>query len=265
MERIRNKKILITGASSGIGAATAKILAKEGAILFLLARNEVKLQQICDEIISSGGTAYSFPTDVTDYKQVIATSDLIKKEHGTPDILLNNAGSGQWKFIEDTSYEEVKNFMAVPYFGAFYLTKAFLPEMKKRNSGQIINMTSYAGFIPFSGATAYIAARKAMIGFHEALNADLYHTKIKCSLAYFAKVQSTYWQHNDGSEERLPTAQILIPVIKPEQAALAILKGIKRNRSHIYTPFMIAVMNFFIQYTPRITRFIILKTGFYKK
>lgn len=261
---IKNKKILITGASSGIGAATAKALAKEGAILFLLARNKEKLQQICDEITSHGETAYSFPTDVSDYKQVVATANLIKKEHGTPDVLLNNAGSGQWKFIEDTAYEEVQDFMAVPYFGAFYLTKAFLTEMKERNSGQIINMTSYAGFIPFSGATAYIAARKAMIGFHEALSADLYHTNIKCSLAYFAKVQSTYWQHNDGSEERLPTAQVLIPVITPEKAAAAIVKGIKRQNSHIYTPFMVGVMNLFIQYMPRITRFIILKTGFYK-
>jgi short-subunit dehydrogenase len=261
---LQNKIVLITGASSGIGAATAKAFAKAGSTVLLVARNEEKLIKVVDEISQSGGKAKYFTSDISDYNLVIKLAERIQSEVGTPDILINNAGQGIWKFIGETEYNEVSEMMAVPYFAAFYMTKAFLPFMQKQNSGHIVNMTSYAGFIAFSGATAYIAARTAMIGFHNALTADLYGTKIKTSLAYFAKVKSDYWQNNPGSEERLPTSQALIPVITTEKAAKAIVRGVRKGKKKIATPFMIFVMNFLIRYTPGITRLIIHKTGFKK-
>lgn len=260
-----NKIILITGASSGIGAATAKEFAKAGAEVLLVARNESKLQQVTTEIIATGGKARFFVADISDFKAVEKLAESVKKEVGIPDIIVNNAGQGIWKFMDETSYEEVAQMMAVPYFASFYVTKAFLPEMLQRNSGHIVNMTSYAGFIAFSGATAYIAARTAMIGFHNALTADLYGTNLKTSLAYFAKVKSDYWQNNPGSEERLPTSQALIPVITTQRAAKAIVKGVQKSKRKIATPFMIFVMNGLIRYFPSVTRWIINKTGYRKK
>lgn len=262
---IENKTVLITGASSGIGAATAKEFALNGALVLLVARNENKLKKVVAEIEANGGKAKYFVADVADFNIVQQLAEKVKTEVGVPDILVNNAGQGVWKFIDETGYEEVSEMMAVPYFAAFYMTKAFLPEMQKRNSGHIVNMTSYAGFIAFSGATAYIAARNAMIGFHNALAADLWRTNIKTSLAYFAKVKSDYWQNNPGSEERLPTSQSLIPVITTEKAARAIVKGVKKGKRKIATPFMIFVMNALIRYTPGITRLIINKTGYKRK
>jgi len=262
---LQNKIVLVTGASSGIGAAAAKAFAKAGSTVLLIARNEEKLIKVVDEISQSGGRAKYYTADVSDYNLVIKLAERIQSEVGTPDILINNAGQGVWKFIEETEYKEVSEMMAVPYFAAFYMTKAFLPFMQKQNSGHIVNMTSYAGLIAFSGATAYIAARTAMIGFHNALTADLYGTKIKTSLAYFAKVKSDYWQNNPGSEERLPTSQALIPVITTEKAAKAIVRGVRKGNKKIATPFMIFVMNFLIRYTPGITRLIINKTGYKKK
>lgn len=263
--QLKNKIVLITGASSGIGEETAIVFAKAGASVILIARNSDKLIQLASSITKYGGIAFTYPLDISDYKQVIEQTTIIKKEIGIPDIIINNAGAGIWKHTEDTEWEEISAFMAVPYFGAFYMTKAFLPEMLERKSGHIVNMTSYAGFIPFSGATAYIVARKAMIGFHEALSADLYKTGIKCSLAYFAKVTSSYWENNLGSEEKLPRSQALIPIITPEIAAKSILNGVIKGRKHIYSPFLIAIFNFLIQYTPFITRIIIYKTGFKRK
>lgn len=260
-----NKKVLITGASSGIGAATAIEFAKAGAEVILVARNEKKLKRVVDDIIKTGGKAKFYAVDVSDYKAVQKMGEDVQVESGVPDVLVNNAGQGIWKFMDETSYKEVSEMMAVPYFAAFYVTKVFLPEMLKRNSGLIVNMTSYAGFIAFSGATAYIAARTAMIGFHNALTADLYHTRLKTSLAYFAKVKSDYWQNNPGSEERLPTSQSLIPVITTEKAAKAIVNGVRKEKRTIATPFMIFVMNGLIRYFPSVTRLIINKTGFHKK
>lgn len=265
MRSLVNKKVLITGASSGIGAATAIEFAKAGAEVILVARNEKKLRKLTADIISTGGKAIFFSVDVSDYEAVQKLGEDVIGVAGVPDVLVNNAGRGIWKFIDETGFEEVSEMMAVPYFAAFYLTKVFLPLMQKRNSGHIVNMTSYAGFIAFSGATAYIAARNAMIGFHNALTADLYKTNIKTSLAYFAKVTSDYWQNNPGSEERLPTSQSLIPIITPEKAARAIVKGVQKNKRKIATPFMIFVMNGLIRYFPSVTRLIINKTGFRKK
>ncbi len=259
---MNNKIVLITGASSGIGAATAKEFARKGAMVVLVARNEKKLRKIVEEIVNSGGNAKYFVADISNFEVVKHLAMSLKKEIGLPDVIINNAGQGIWKFIDETSYEEVSEMMAVPYFAAFYLTKAFLPDMQERGSGHIVNMTSYAGFIAFSGATAYIAARTAMIGFHNALAADLYGTKIKTSLVYFAKVKSDYWKNNPGSEERLPTSQALIPVITPEKAAKAIVKGVQKGKKRIATPFMIFVMNFLLRYTPRLTKLIINKTGY---
>lgn len=256
--------MLITGASSGIGAATACKFAKTGAMILLVARNEANLKKVADGIIEAGGKAAYYSVDISDYKQVQQFAERIKAEVGVPDIILNNAGQGIWKFVEETEYEEVAQMMSVPYFAAFYVTKAFLPEMKKRNSGHIVNMTSYAGFIAFSGATAYIAARTAMIGFHNALAADLHDTNIKTSLAYFAKVESDYWKNNPGSEERLPVSQRLIPVLTPEKVAKEIVKGVLRNKSKIRAPYMIFVMDILIRHFPRVTRYIILKTGYRK-
>jgi len=265
VKNLLNKIVLITGASSGIGAATAKEFSKQGANVLLVARNESKLKKVVDKISEEGGKAQYFTADISDYHEVIQLADKIKSEVGIPDVLINNAGQGIWKFIDETEFHEVSEMMAVPYFASFYITKAFLPDMQKRNSGHIVNMTSYAGFIAFSGATAYIAARTAMIGFHNALAADLYKTNIKTSLAYFAKVTSEYWQNNPGSEERLPTSQALIPVISPVKAAKAIVKGVQKGKRKIATPFMIFVMNFLIRYTPGISRLIINKTGYKKK
>jgi len=265
MKNLENKLVLVTGASSGIGAETSKLFAQKGAIVLLVARNEKNLQQIAEEISLAGGKAMVYPCDVTDYEAVGDMAIRVKKEAGLPDIILNNAGSGVWKFIEETSNEEAIDMIKAPYLAAFFVTRAFIPEMLERNSGHIVNMTSYPGFMPMAGATAYIASRTAMVGFYRALKADFYHTKLKSTIVYFAKVESTYWENNPGSEERIPKAQVLIPIITPEQAAKKIVSGIAKGKSKIRAPYMMIFIDFLTYWTPFITRFIMDKTGYRRK
>lgn len=259
---VKEPIVLITGASSGIGAATAKEFAETGASVLLVARNRTKLKSVVDEIEGKKGKAKYYAADVSDYRQVQELAIRVEKEVGIPDILINNAGKGQWKFIDETGYEELAETMAVPYFASFYMVKAFLPKMQRRNTGHIVNMTSMAGFTAFPGATAYITSRVAMVGFHNALAADLYGSNIKTSLCYFAKVTSDYWENNPGSEERLPTSQRLIPIISTEKTAKVIVRGICRGKRNITAPFMSHVMLFVIRYLPGITRLIMNKTGY---
>jgi len=262
--KIKNKLALITGASSGIGAETANQLALKGATVILLARNADNLKKVASQIINNGGKSHYYPIDLTNIKEIENTCKTIKKEIGIPDIIFNNAGVGKWRFVEETTEDDALEMIKVPFLSAFFITKAFMPEILKRNSGYIINMTSFAGVFAFSGATSYIASRKAMVGFHEALTADLYHTKIRTAISYFAKVESSFWNNNPGSEIRLPKAQVLIPSITAEKAAKTIVKGIQNNRSKIRAPFMIPVIEFLAWLTPQITRLVLHLSGFNK-
>ena len=176
----------------------------------------------------------------------------ITSEVGIPDIIFNNAGSGRWLAWRRQSPTKPK-MMAAPYFAAFFVTRAFLPDMLKGNSGYIVNMTSAASRLVWPGATAYIAARWAMHGFTEALRADLNDTGIRVMLVSFAKVASSYWENNPGSEERLPKAQSMMRVLTPGSGP-AIVKGIKRDKQEVVAPFMLRfvfALNYFFPNTTR--------------
>src|SRR5437870_3797790 len=120
--KIKDRLVLITGASSGIGAATAGAMAREGGRVILLARNRDGLEQVAAEIKSKGSQAWVYPVDLSDSAAVDRTGQAILQEVGVPDILINNAGAGRWLSIEQTSAEEVMQMMAIPYFGAFSIT-----------------------------------------------------------------------------------------------------------------------------------------------
>jgi len=100
--QLKDKIVLITGASSGIGEEMANAFAKAGASVILIARNSDKLTQLASSITKNGGIAFTYPLDISDFKEVIEQTNLIKKEIGIPDIIINNAGSGIWKHTEDT-------------------------------------------------------------------------------------------------------------------------------------------------------------------
>jgi len=259
------KTVLITGASSGIGAETAKKVAGLGAKVLLIGRNKERLEAVSEQIRNIGGTFRIFSVDIGDFEAVKEIAEKIKKEIGIPDIIFNNAGSGKWRFIEETEYQDAIDMIKAPYLGAFFITKAFMPEILKRNSGYILNMTSFSAKLPFSGATSYIASRKAMIGFHEALTADLHGTGIKTSLVYFAKVESPFWVYDPESEKRVPRAQKIIRIITAEEAAETIVDGMLKGKKEITKPFMIKIILFLTYLTPCVTRFIMNFTGYKRK
>jgi len=150
---IQGKTVLVTGASSGIGSAIAKAMAQAGAaVVLLIARSENDLKKVAAEIGTSGGNARIYPVDLSNPDQVTVIAQRIQGEAGVPDIIINNAGSGEWKFLEDTSPKEIQEMMAVPYFAAAWVTRAFLPAMRTRNSGHIVNVSSVASRFVWPGA-----------------------------------------------------------------------------------------------------------------
>jgi short-subunit dehydrogenase len=229
--------VLVTGASSGIGEATAKRYAASGAQVLLLARDPDRLKGVAQAIRRAGGTASAFPVDLADAKAVGEVAARIGHEAGTPDILINNAGAGRWLPLLDTSPDEARSMIEVPYLAAFNLTRAFLPPMLARRSGAIACITSPASYLAWSNACAYIAARQALKGFTEGLRAELRGTGVSVTLVVLGIVESPYWEHNPGSREHMPkTNPMLMPTLSPEEAADAIVQGIEKRSRLVVKP-----------------------------
>ena len=260
--KIKECVVVVTGASSGIGAATAKVMAKAGGRVALLARRRELLEQVAHDIVSAGGKARGYPVDLADADALAQVAKQISEEMGNPDIVVNNAGSGQWLFVDETSPAQAVQMMALPYFAAFNVTHAFLPAMLKRNSGHLVFISSVASRFVWPGATAYIAARWAIRGFSEALRADLDGTNIGVTLYESGVVTSDYWKHNAGSRERMPKIGKLVPEVTPEQSANAIIASVERNRRHVVVPFMMRLTCWSHALLPWMVQWLMTKTGY---
>jgi uncharacterized protein len=259
--RIKQRLVLITGASSGIGAATATAMARRGGRVLLLARTQAALEQLATTITDQGGTAHVYPVDLADLRAVAEVAHRIKTEVGIPDILINNAGAGRWLFTEETDPSEAVQIMQVPYIAAFAMTQAFLPEMLQRNRGHIVNLTSPSAYLVWPGTTAYTAARWAMRGFTEALRAELQATGIRVTLVTPGGVASPYWAHNPGMVERLPTITKVYPTLTPEQVAAAIVRGVERNQREVILPWSVKLTILLHRLLPRPVQWVFTKTG----
>ena len=227
---------VVTGASSGIGEATARTLSAHGCQVILLARSKARLDSIVADIRSRGGKADADEVDLADPRATAAFARGVESTHGVPDILVNNAGAGRWLPISETSAEEAAQMITVPYLAAFNVTREFLDGMRKRGSGHILNVTSVAARLAWPGAVAYTAARRAMEGFNASLRADLYGSGIAVTLAMFGTVETPYWEHNPGSRERLPKRAAGIRPLTPDSAANAMVASIEKGQRIVVRP-----------------------------
>lgn len=172
MSEILNKVVIITGASSGLGEATAKRLAASGAKLMLAARREDRLKELVAAIASSGGTATYLVTDVTDRAQVEALAKETLNTYGRIDVLVNNAGLMPLSPLDQIKVEEWDKMIDVNIKGVLYGIAAVLPMMRQQKSGHIINVSSVAGHKVFPGAAVYCATKFAVRAISEGLRLE---------------------------------------------------------------------------------------------
>ena len=237
------KLVVITGASSGIGEATAKRYGASGAHVVLLARSADRLAAVAESIRKAGGAATPYAVDLSDSRATAETAAHIARDLGTPDILINNAGAGRWLPMTETTAEEALAMIEVPYLAGLNLTRAFLPAMLARRSGAIAFITSPASYLAWPRASAYIAARRAVAGLAETLQSELKGTGLVVSLVVLGTVETPYWEHNPGSRENLPkTDPRLIPVLTPDQAASAIIEGIAARKRFVVKPTLLRAL-----------------------
>jgi short-subunit dehydrogenase len=255
---IEGKLALITGGSSGIGEATAREIAGKGGRVILVARSASRLQQVAAEISAAGGRADYYAADLAMPDAVSELASKVLRDTGTPDIVINNAGAGRWLTIEETGARELEQMMALPYFAAFNLTRELLPHMRKRGSGHIVNIVSAACRLTWPGAAGYSASRAAMAAFSKALETETHGSGIHVTLGIFGKVATTYWEHNPGSEKRLPKVDAYLPTLTPQEVAHAVVAAIKRESRQVVLPrafrFIFLVNALYPKTTSRILR-----------
>lgn len=226
---LRGARVLVTGASSGIGEATARLFAQRGSDVVLLARSADALDRIAGQIRADGGRAHAYPVDLADLDQAALAAQRILAELGPVDILVNNAGGGRWLAIEETDPREALAMTMVPYLGAFAMTHGVIGPMLDRRRGMIINITSPAALTPFPGAVAYSVARAAMLSFTRALQADLRGTGVRAATVMPSEVDSPYFDHNPGARQRIPGVSRLIGTIGTRDVAEAIVRVAERD------------------------------------
>jgi len=232
-----SKLVLVTGASSGIGEATARRYGAGGAHVLLLARNAAQLDRVAKSIRRDGGSATPYVIDLAGLNAIAETGARITREHGTPDSLINNAGAGRWLPLIDTTAEDALRMVEVPYLAAFNLTRAFVPGMIARGSGALVYISSPASYLAWPKASAYIAARRAVTGLADSLRSELKPNGVTVTLAVLGTVETPYWQHNPGSRENMPkTDPRLVPVLTPEQAAAAIVEAAEAGKPLMVKP-----------------------------
>jgi NADP-dependent 3-hydroxy acid dehydrogenase YdfG len=172
MSNIQDKVVIITGASSGIGEATAKELAFKGAKLVLAARREDRLKKSQDEIKTNGGQAIYKVTDVTSRQQMEELAAYALKEFGKIDVLVNNAGIMPQAFLAENKVDEWDKMIDVNIKGVLYAIAAILPSMRERKSGHVINLSSVAGHNIYPGGTVYCGTKFAVRAISEGLRQE---------------------------------------------------------------------------------------------
>jgi NAD(P)-dependent dehydrogenase (short-subunit alcohol dehydrogenase family) len=233
----KDKVIVITGASGGVGRATAWEFAKQGAKVVLLARSREQLQAAKREVEQLGGQGLIIPADVADAAAVEAAADLAEQTFGPIDVWVNNAMNSVFAPITEVTAEEYKRVTEVTYLGYVYGTKAALKRMKPRNSGSIVFVGSALAYRGIPLQSAYCGAKHAMEGFFDSLRTELLHDRspIKTCMVHLPALNTTQfkWVLNKLPHKPRPMGK----VYQPEVAARAIVFAAAHNRRSVWVGF----------------------------
>jgi len=224
MESLKNKIALVTGAGKGIGKAIAIALAKEGAHVGLIARTEKDVQTVAAEINGLGVKASFATADVSNREQIEEAVAKLQNDLGPIDILINNAGTGTFgKFLE-LEPEVWENQIKINVFGVYYTTRAVLPQMMERKTGDIINISSTAGKNGAAVTSAYSASKFAVFGLSESLMQEVRKHNIRVTALAPSTIVTELAQSANlitGDPER---------VMHPEDFAELVIAQLKLNR-----------------------------------
>lgn len=195
MEKLNGKKVVVAGATGGIGSSLVKLLVQSGAEVFITGRNNEKLSNIA----AAHGipASHSIATDISDGTQMQLLAETVLAQLGTPDILINLAGIGIIKPMEQLSLDDFSRSIQTNLVGAFLFVKSFLPAMKEVKKGLIINVPGVLGKVPMAGAAAYSAGKYGIVGMMQSIREELKRTEIRITNLFLGGVDSPFWDEID--------------------------------------------------------------------
>lgn len=218
MEITSSTIVLITGGSSGIGAALAVAIAKYGAKVAICARRQDKLEEVAQRIREAGGTPLVIVADVSKKAEAERAVQSAIDNFGGIDILVNNAGRGNVSSIEDTTQEQLESIFSLNVYSLWYTTAVALPVMKAQKRGHIINIASFAGKGGFPYSSVYIAAKHACVGFTAALRSELLDTGVEATVICPLNVQTEWGQKTEGGSIEQLFASAMQYISPPTEA-----------------------------------------------
>jgi short-subunit dehydrogenase len=255
---LRGRRILITGASSGIGAALAKKLAPLGAKLVLAARTENKLNTLADTLPCSKDNLLVVPTDITKELDRQNVLDRTVEQYGGLDVLVNNAGIASWAHFADSTEEILRRIMEVNFFAPAELIRKAIPILVSGRQPAIVNVSSMCGRRALPAWSEYSASKYALCGLTEALRGELARFDIDILLIVPGLTKSEFSQHFLRSEGK---ARIEYEKgMAPETVAAAIVRSIQKNKTEMWigrdTQWMLRVNRWF----PRLVDYLLART-----
>ncbi|MDX5476719.1 MAG: SDR family oxidoreductase [Bacillaceae bacterium] len=189
------KTILITGAGTGLGKALALAYSRLGYIIILTGRREETLKLVEKEIQDNGGQAFSYPLDITNYKDLAKKVEQIIDEHEVH-VLVNNAGVGCFGPLNELRMDDIKECIMTNVNGTIYMTKALLPYLSKLKDAKVLNIISTAGLKGKVNESVYVASKYAIRGFTESLQKE-WEGKITFKAVYMGGMATPFWENTD--------------------------------------------------------------------
>ena len=227
---LTGKTALITGASSGIGRATALEMARRGVHVVLVARREDPLAKTAEECRAAGVRATAVAADVTHRDQIFR----IAADFPDIDILINNAGFARFDFVAEAVIGDLREMMETNFFGAVNCTQAVLPRMLARGSGSIVNVSSITGIMGFARMSGYCATKFALTGFTEALRDEVIGRGVRVALVCPGTTETDFFV--TAERGKMPAASRLALAVSPERVARAVCDAAEDGRYRRIVP-----------------------------
>jgi short-subunit dehydrogenase len=229
---MKNKVVVITGSSSGIGEACARLFAEQGSKVVLAARNEKRLTQITQDILNNGNEAIFFVTDISKEKDCKLLIEKSVSHYGKIDILINNAGISMRAILNELDTSVIQKVMDVNFFGTVFCTKYALPHILKEK-GSVVGVSSIAGYKGLPGRCAYSASKFAMQGFLESIRIEnlknKLHVLIACPGFTSSNIRNTALNKDGQVQSESPRDEQ--QMMSPEQVAKQIYLSIKKRQN----------------------------------